>query len=308
MAILRFFLTFTLLTAALPIAAPAFAQAPARTPLQQASPIVDTLAARVNKLLRDVEAAGADGPKVRGLTEKYKQDNERLEAQLTALKGQMSPAEAGELEVYTQLKMGRAPDKLKAALEKAAKDAAEAAAKVGPATVAKYRETIGTFEEEGHALVKRVRDAGNDAGKREKAWQALLAWDTKRHALAQAIRKDPNIVEPKVLTDEADEALQPFATHATRLYRLYAQPLCTDLQKELGAAEARAAKVVEAATAAESATGGKRAMAITHVNELKAAALEVGNADLTLDEQDEVRDTVTEILLPALKKLSTKKR
>ncbi len=307
MPILRYFLVFSVLSSALP--APAlFAQIPAKPLLQQASPIVDTLAARVNKLLRDVEAAGADGAKVRGLTEKFKQDNERLETQLTTLKGQMTSAEAGELEVYTQLKMGKSPDKLKAALEKAAKDAAEAAAKVGPATVAKYRETIAAYEDEGVSLVKRVRAAGADSDKREKVWQALLAWDGKRHALAQAIRKDPNVVEPKVLTDETDEALQPLAVHATRLYRLSAQLPCADLQKELAAAEARAAKVLEAATAAETAAGGKRAMALTHVNELKAAALDVTNAELTQDEIDEVRDTVQDLLRPALKKLAVKKR
>ena len=276
------------------------AQAPTKTPLQQASPIIDTLAARLNKLVRDVDAAGADLPKVRGLAEKQRADNERLETQLATLKAAMSEAEKAELEVYTQLKFGKSPDKLKTVLDKANKEAAEIAAKVGPATVAKYREQIAKLGDEGPEHVKRIRDAGSDGQKRDQAWQKLLAWDTKRHALAAAIRHDANVMEPKVLTDELDTATQADADHATRLYRLGGQPACAELQKELAAAEARAAHVLDAWKQAEGASGGKRAMAMAKVEELRAAALTVQNPELTQDEVEEVLDTVR----AALRKVS----
>ncbi len=286
------------------LAVPLLAQAPGKTPMQQASPIVDTLAARVNKLQRDVEAAGADAAKVRALTEKYRQDNERLETQLAGIKQQMKPDDAAELEVYTQLKMGKAPEKLKAALDKAAKEAAEVAAKVGPATVAKYRETTAQYAEEGASLVKRMRDAGTDAGKREQAWQALVAWDGKRHQLVHQIRRDPNVVEPKVLTEEAEEALQPLAVHATRLHRLGAQPACAELQKELAIAPGRAKPIADLEPLFQKvASASQLHMAKAQLTQAREAALEVSNAELTRDEADEVRDTVAEAIAPVLMRL-----
>ncbi len=291
-----------LLLCALP-ALPTHAQA-AKTLLQQASPIVDTLAARLAKLVRDVEAAGADMPKVRGLTEKSRQDNERLEGQLADIKKQMNQAELGELDVYTQLKNSRTPEKLKAALEKAAKDAAEVAAKVGPATVAKYHETIGQLTDEGAAVVKHVRDAGSEAAKRDAAWKALLAWDAKRHQLIHAIRKDPNVMEPAPLTDEAELALQPLAVHATRLYRLGAQPMCAELQKELALAPARAKPIAELEPLFQKVSNPSQLrMALAALKQAEDQALEVANAELTTDEADEVRDAVREAMAPALKRL-----
>ncbi len=284
-------------------AAPLYAQA-AKTPMQQASPIVDTLAARLTKLVRDVEAAGADLPKIRGLTEKHRQDNERLEGQLTALKAQMTPAEASELEVYTQLKTGKTPEKLKMAVDKATKEAAELAAKVGPATIAKYRETIAQSAAEGAEHVKHLRDASADAAKREQAWKPFLTWDGKRHPLIHAIRNDPNVMDPKPLVDEAESALQPLAVHASRLYRLGAQPACAELQKELAAAPGRAKAIAELEPLfAKANTHGQLEMAKAQLREARDAALEVSNPELTRDEADEVRDTVAEAMAPMLKHL-----
>ncbi len=283
-------------------ALPAHAQT-AKTLLQQASPIVDTLAARLQKLVRDVEAAGPDMPKVRGLTEKSRQDNERLEGQLADIRKQMTPEEAGELDVYTQLKTGKTPDKLKVALEKAAKEAAELAAKVGPATVAKYRETIGQLTAEGVEHVKHLRDA--DAGKREPAWKNFVAWDAKRHQLVHAIRKDSNVVEPGPLAEEAETALQPLAIHAARLYRLGAQPPCPELQKELALAPARAKPIAELEPLFQKASNASQLrMAQAALAQAQEQALEVTNAELTQDEADEVRDTVREAMAPALKRLA----
>jgi hypothetical protein len=286
------------------LAAPLHAQTPAKTAMQKAAPIVDTLAARMNKLVRDIEAAGPDMPKVRALAEKVKQDNERLETQLAELKKDMTPAESGELEVYTQLKMGRSPEKLKVALEKASKDAAEAAAKVGPATVAKYREQIGQLATEGAEHVKHVRDAGADAQKREHAWTAFLAWDGKRQDLLHAIRKDPNVMEPDVLVTEAEDAHQPLALHASRLYRMLVRPMRPELQKELTAVPGRAKPIAELEAQFQKASGPTALkMAQTQLAEAKSAALEVTNAELTRDEVDEVRDCVLEAMAPALKKI-----
>ena len=286
------------------LALPAHAQAPAKTPMQQAAPIVDTLAARMNKLVRDIEAAGADMPKVRALAEKVKQDNERLETQLADIKKAMTPEESGELEVYTQLKMGRSPEKLKVALEKAAKDAAEAAAKVGPATVAKYRETIAQLATEGADHIKHVREAGADAQKREKAWQSFLTWDAKRQDLLHAIRKDANVIEPEVLVTEAEDAHQGLAVHASRLFRMLVRPLRPELQKELAAVPGRVKPIAELEAQFQKASGTTALkMAHTQLNEAKAAALEVANAELTRDEVDEVHDAVHEAMAPALKKI-----
>ena len=285
-------------------AAPLHAQAPGKPLMQQAQPIVDALAARLTKLVRDVEAAGPDMPKIREMTEKHRQANEKMEGQLAALKKEMTSAENGELDVYTQLKMARSPDKLKAALEKAAKDAAELAAKVGPATLAKYRETIGQYATEGAEHVAHVRDAGADAAKRERAWQAFLAWDGKRQDLLHAIRKDPNVMEPDVLVAEAEDALHALAVHVSRLYRLNVRPIRTELQRELAAVQSRVKPVTELESQFQKAAGSTQLkMARAQLEDARNSALELSNAELTRDEAEEVRDTVLEAMAPALKRI-----
>lgn len=307
MRIVARILATSLALTTLPVAT-VHAQAPAKTPMQQASPIVDTLAARLNKLVRDIDAAGADMPKVRGLLDKSKADNERLESQLAAIKAAMTDGEKAELEVYVQLKFGKAPDKLKGVVDKAQKDAAEAAAKVGPATVAKYRETIAKLGEEGAEHVKHIRDAGQDAQKREAAWQKFLSWDAKRHETMHQIQHDPNVMEPKTLVAEADAATQQEANHATRLYRLGARATCAELQKELARLGERVKPILELEPQflkAPNATA--RRMAEAQLAEAKTAALEMPE-NLTQDEAEELRDAVLERIAPMLRKIEAAKK
>ena len=301
MVLLRFTLALTFAI----IAAPTLAEEQRKDPVRQASAIADTIAARLAKLVRDVEATGADLPKIRQLTEKNQQDNERLENQIAALKQEMSAEERAQFEVYWSLKMGRSPEKLKAALEKAGKEAAEAAARVGPATVAKLQATIAQLLAEGLERVRKLRDAGGDPKKREGAWQEFLIWDAKRHQLSHAIRRDPNVADPEALLQEAETTLLPRADHAARLYRLGAHPLCEELTRALAQAEAKVKQIAALEpTFLKISSEAQLQAARRERDQLRNAAQNGGQTDLTQDEAEEVHDSAVEWLIPVLARLA----
>lgn len=286
------------------LALPVTAQTPAKTPMQQAGPIIDTLAARMAKLVRDVEAAGSDMGKVRELDSAYHKANERLEGQLEALKAQMNDAEKQELQIYSQLKMGKLPGRLTAVTDKAKEQAAAKAAAAGPLAIKKTKAEIAQLGEEADALAVQLRKEGSNPEKREAIWQKVMVWEGKRHATIHGIRRNPDILQPEPLEEEAESVLRPRVTRLDRLHRLVALPPCAQFEAELKAAESRVKAVSELhGVLAKAGTLADLEAARTQRERATNAALEASYPELTVDEAAEVLATVQEWLEPVNRKL-----